>query len=69
MKQKDKRPRQPQNGRKLFESEPVASTTECTGLIPFAPETADENAAFGDIYDIPLPVSTTAENPRFTEEK
>lgn len=68
MKTKDERPRQPQNDRVLFESEPVASSTECTGLMAFAPETEEETAALGDIYDIPLPVETTAENKRITEK-
>ena len=69
MKQKDSRPKRPQNGQQLLESEPVASATECTGLMPFVPKTAEENAAFGDIYDIPLPVLTTEENKKITEEK
>ena len=32
----------------------VASTTECTGLIPAAPEEAPEITSYSDIYDIPL---------------
>ena len=37
---------------------PVASSNECTGLIPSAAE--DEHAidSYGDIYDIPLPEIT-----------
>ena len=68
MKQEESRPRQPQSDRPLFESEPVASATECTGLMPFAPATQEENAAFGDIYDIPLPVLSPAENKNITEK-
>lgn len=65
----EKRPRQPLDDRILFEPEPVASATECTGLMAFAPETEEETAALGDIYDIPLPLQTTPQNKRITEEK
>ena len=32
----------------------VASTTECTGLIPSAPASGAEADSYSDIYDIPL---------------
>ncbi|MCI8553719.1 MAG: hypothetical protein HFJ80_02080 [Clostridiales bacterium] len=33
---------------------PVASSMECTGLIPAAPATESEAESYGQIYDIPL---------------
>ena len=32
----------------------VASTTECTGLIPSAPASGAEADSYSDIYDVPL---------------
>lgn len=32
----------------------VASSMECTGLIPAAPVSASQADSYGDIYDIPL---------------
>ncbi len=44
-----------EDDRELFENLfPVASSMECTGLIPAAPESADEVDSYSDIYDIPL---------------
>ena len=60
MEEKKNKPRQPQNGKVLLDPEPVASSTECTGLLSFMPRTADECAQYGEIYDIPLPVETVA---------
>lgn len=36
------------------ESFSVASTTECTGLIPSAPVSGAEADSYSDIYDVPL---------------
>lgn len=33
----------------------VASSTECTGLIPSAPATDEEAESYMDIYEIPKP--------------
>lgn len=63
---KDKRPRQPQSDKVLFECESVASATECTGMLAFSAATSEETGAYGDIYDVPLPVITAAENPEIT---
>ena len=44
-----------QDNRELFEDVfSVASTTDCTGLIPAAPDSASEVESYGEIYDIPL---------------
>lgn len=69
MEEKKEKPRQPQNEKILLDPEPVASSTECTGLIPFMPRTADECAQYGEIYDITLPVETVSENPVLTTGK
>lgn len=43
-------------GDPLFEQEfPVASSMECTGLIPAAPSTESEVDSYSSLYDIPLP--------------
>lgn len=43
------------DGEELFdEMYPVASSMECTGLIPAAPAAPAEVDSYGDIYDIPL---------------
>ena len=50
-----KLPYNAEDGRELFDNLfAVASTTECTGLIPAAPEEAPEITSYSDIYDIPL---------------
>ncbi len=36
----------------------VASSMECTGLIPAAPVSAAETDSYSDIYDIPLSSDT-----------
>ncbi len=42
-------------GKELFQNlQPVASTTECTGLIPAAPGSEPEMDSYTDIYDVPL---------------
>ena len=69
MEEKKEKPRQPQNEKILLDPEPVASSTECTGLMPFMPRTADECAQYVEIYDIPLPVETASENPVLTTGK
>ena len=43
------------DGEELFdEMYPVASSMECTGLIPAAPAAPAEVDSYSDIYDIPL---------------
>ena len=50
-----KLPYNAEDGRELFDNLfAVASTTECTGLIPAAPEEAPEITSYSDIYDIHL---------------
>ena len=49
------RPYNTEDDRALFQNDmPVASATECTGLIPAAAETEEELHAYSEIYDIPL---------------
>lgn len=45
-----------EDGRELFDNLfAVASTTECTGLIPAVPGgEPEETASYSDIYDVPL---------------
>ncbi len=33
----------------------VASSGECTGIVPVTPESLDSMESYNDIYDIPLP--------------
>lgn len=48
--------KQPQGEETLFiGSQNTASAMECTGLIPTPALSEDEQNAFGDLYDIPLP--------------
>ena len=52
---KDPRPYNVQGIQKLDEDEFfVASATECTGMIPAAPDSAAEVESYGEIYDVPL---------------
>ncbi len=44
------------NNRKLYDNSfHAASMSECTGLIPTAPDDQSEVHSYSDIYDIPLP--------------
>ena len=44
-----------EDGRVLYDDPyEVASTTECTGLIPAAPASPSEVDSYSDIYDVPL---------------
>ena len=44
-----------EDDRELFDNLfPVASSMDCTGLIPAAPESSEEVDSYSDIYDIPL---------------
>ena len=55
MKETHPLPVDPEDGRELFDNLlEVASATECTGLIPAAPEEESEARAYSEIYDIPL---------------
>lgn len=50
-----KRPVNPEDGMELFdESFAVASSTECTGMIPTPATTDQEIESYGEIYDVPL---------------
>ena len=43
------------DGEELFDDlSSVASSMECTGLVPSAPISTSELNAYGEIYDIPL---------------
>lgn len=44
----------------------VASATECTGLMPFAPGDTSEIDSYEDIYDIPLSPIVANEDERNT---
>ncbi len=39
----------------FFNSQSVASATDCTGLIPNSPGSVDEVDSYGEIYDVPRP--------------
>ena len=70
MEEKKKaRPSDPQTGKPLFDPEPVASAAECTGMLAFAPRTSEECAQYSEIYDVPLPGETAAENSRITPQE
>lgn len=60
----DKKKRLPYDGdtqRELFDNLlEVASATECTGLIPAAPESTADATSYSDIYDIPLAADASA---------
>jgi hypothetical protein len=51
----EKRKLQLQDEDTFFNSESVASSTECTGLIPTPPVTEDEAESYTKIYDVPHP--------------
>ena len=60
---KPPRPYDAQDNRELFEDVfSVASTTDCTGLIPAAPDSAAQVESYGEIYDIPLSRTTQTGN-------
>ena len=60
---KPPRPYDAQDNRELFEDVfSVASTTDCTGLIPAAPDSAAQVESYGEIYDIPLSRNTQTGN-------
>ncbi len=39
----------------FMEEQPVASTMECTGLMPSLPNTEDEAESYADLYSVPAP--------------
>ena len=51
----DKRINRSYNQEILEEADTVASTTECTGLIPTPPVSEDEAESYTKIYSIPKP--------------
>lgn len=56
-KQPPKRPYNPEDDDYLFDEEmSVASSTECTGMMPTPSKTEDEIESYSKIYDIPLAV-------------
>lgn len=48
---------------------PVASTMECTGLIPAAPTSTAEVDSYSEIYDIPLSKNTDAAQNQIQHEE
>lgn len=43
----------------------VASATDCTGLMPFAPVQTDDITSYRDLYDVPLsPVVADEADPK-----
>ena len=59
-----------EDDRELFDEQfGVASATECTGMLAFAPRTSEECAQYSEIYDVPLPGETAAENSRITPQE
>lgn len=52
---KKKWPVNPDTDQFMFENQfPVVSSTECTGLVPAAPDSAAEVDGYTDIYNVPL---------------
>ena len=50
-----KLPVNPDTDQFMFENTfPVVSSTECTGLVPAAPDSTAEVDGYTDIYDVPL---------------
>ena len=47
----------------------VASSMECTGLIPAAPESVSEMDSYSEIYDIPLTKNTVTPDHRIQNGK
>ncbi len=59
-----------EEGRDLFdETFAVASTMECTGLIPAAPESTEEVDSYSEIYDIPLTKDKKAADNHLQDER
>ncbi len=62
----EKLPKKPQNRPQaegwLDETAPVASTTECTGLIPTPPANPAEADSYTKLYDIPMEVRRQQRN-------
>ncbi|MCI9415385.1 MAG: hypothetical protein HFJ79_09470 [Clostridiales bacterium] len=54
MQDKVRLPLDDKNEQLFDEMYPVASSMECTGLIPAAPATESEVESYSEIYDIPL---------------
>ena len=57
MEEKNKKIRPKSDNDKFFDSNIVVSSTECTGLMPPPPLSADEAESYTEIYDLPLPKS------------
>jgi hypothetical protein len=55
MENKKKERLQLQDEDSFFNSESVASATECTGLIPTPPVSEEEAESYTKIYDVPHP--------------
>ncbi len=55
MKNKEKQVLPLQDNDSFFDTDTVASSTECTGLIPAPPLSDEEAESYTDIYSIPKP--------------
>lgn len=55
MEEKNTKLRPKSNYDKFLDQNTVASSTECTGLIPTPPMSVDEAESYNEIYDIPQP--------------
>ena len=54
------RPKNPDTDKTMFAPTSVVSSTECTGLVPAAPDSTAEVDGYTDIYDVPLAKEDTA---------
>ena len=58
-----------QDDDKLFDEQfSVASSTDCTGLIPAAPANEAEAESYGELYDIPLAKKAKDANNHMQDE-
>jgi len=58
-------PKNPDTDKTMFNNEfSVASATECTGLVPSAPEDRADVASYADIYDVALTANDALHRPR-----
>ena len=62
---KDKKTQKHELKRPYSDINSIASSTECTGLTQFIPETEHEAESFKNLYDIPL----SAEDVKETRER
>ena len=60
MKDAKRLPKNPDTDQTMFDPTSVVSSTECTGLVPAAPDSTAEVAGYTDIYNVPLTKEDTA---------